>query len=163
MSISDFIFMHKVKSLPPDKNTFLLASMEQVRQGILKIGHVSPNRMTREEIEECKQKRKILLQTGALAVWLSLDDMQKKSITQMTECLTAARELVDSNRAPDMYAAINAGNQVLPQKKKDEYEQILTKYIKLFDSDRQFFLNEVKNPVAQQRIENKVPEEYQRG
>ena len=81
----------------------------------------------------------------------------------MTECLTAARELVDSNRAPDMYAAINAENQVLPQKKKEEYEQILTKYIKLFDSDRQFFLNEVKNPVAQQRIENKVPEEYQRG
>ena len=152
MSISDFVFIHKVKSLPSDKNAFLLTSMELLRQDFYAIKPVIGRKTIQEEIEKCKNDRQALLQKGVLIIWLLLDSPQELSVSQVKEYLSEKK-----TRAGN----VDIGN--IPNRKREEYEKLLVKYVNLSDGDKEFFLNEVKHPVAQQRMACFPMLEYQKG
>ena len=163
MSIANIMFMQRVKYLESDRQSFLLDTMEKARQDFLILFPRHRKRFPPDLLMKNKNDWQESLWIGVVTLWSLLDDPQIPSLIQIEQRLKEMKnqksgQLIKQNLQEDD----NSFEQLIPNHKKEEYEKILAKYVSLPDSDRQFFLNVVKGPIAQQRMACCPMLEYQK-
>ena len=159
MSISSFVFLQRVKGLSSEKQSFLLDIMEQAKQDF-SVFRKNRHRLlcSPDETKAQEKNWEISSQTAVLTMWLIVDNPCNLPLRQLGEKLDKIKNLVKEDRFPNMYDAVIAYNvndkvfsdDIISKTQKDEYERILTKYVHLSDTDKEFFLNQVR-PISRQR------------
>ena len=128
--------MQRVKYLEPNRQSFLLDTMEKARQDFLTLFPRHKKRFPTDLLIKSKNDWQESLQISVIALWSLLDDPQAPSTIQIEQRLKEIKS--QKNRQiikQSLQENDNSFSQLIPHNKKYEYEKILTKYVSLSDSD----------------------------
>ena len=164
MNIFESDFMRRLRYLPEEKRCFFLDTMEQSRKDVTH--NVAKHRSSSSyEYQKILHKKvTIALQKGAVAIWMLLDDPAKRDVQQMEARLNELERLVTDFGVMDIYHSVMARieqtgttekmgytREMILEDKQKEYGHFMATYIKLSESDRQKFIEEIRHPLAHYR------------
>ena len=171
MNLFESNFINKCRYLSQKKRSFLLDTMEQTRQTYRKIKRnplyqkYTPRYQSASTSEFYKRQMKeasLVIQMGSVAIWMLLDDPQKRDIQGIELRLREIDRLVMYHGIQDMYEAVkkqisgtiwnetySLSGENVPKHKQKEYEEIIKEYIRLNNTEHKRFIGKIK--YSQQR------------
>ena len=173
MSIFESEFMRRARYLPEEKRTFLLDTMDHVRQEYYKRKplYESGDYRLQQQVEHDFAS---LFEKQSATIWMLLDHPKYQTVQLIEARLAEMERMIKYHRVDGYYTAaclklgpdkyyregVSRNMEQIPQEKKTEYENCITEYINLDNSGRERFIAEIKHPLDVHKVYRPFPMTY---